>query len=65
MSALYRSLVLVAVIVLAVVAQVAVLPVVAVNGVVPNLALLVVVAASLARGPEVGVAVGQIGRAHV
>ncbi len=58
MSALYRSLVLVAVVVLAVVAQVAVLPVVAVNGVVPNLALLVVVAASLARGPEVGVAVG-------
>ncbi|KQT89701.1 rod shape-determining protein MreD [Marmoricola sp. Leaf446] len=58
MSGLYRTLVLALVVVLAVVAQVAVLPVVAVNGVVPNLALLVVVAAALVRGPEVGVAVG-------
>lgn len=57
MTLLYRNLVLAAVVVVAVVAQVAVLPVVAVNGVVPNLALLVVVAASLSRGPETGVVV--------
>jgi len=46
------------VIVLAVVLQVAVLNLIAVNGVVPNLALVVVVAASVARGPQFGATVG-------
>jgi hypothetical protein len=47
------------VILLAVVLQVAVFNLFAVNGVVPNLALLVVVAASVARGPQFG-AVGRV-----
>ncbi len=47
-----------AVILLAVILQVAVFNLVAVNGVVPNLALIVVVAASIARGPQLGAVVG-------
>jgi len=47
-----------AVILLAVIMQVAVFNLVAVNGVVPNLALVVVVAASIARGPQLGAVVG-------
>ena len=46
------------VILLAVVLQVAVFSLFSVNGVVPNLALLVVVAASIARGPQTGAVVG-------
>ena len=46
------------VILVAVVLQVAVFNLFAVNGVVPNLALLVVVAASIARGPQFGAVVG-------
>ena len=46
------------VIVFAVTLQVAVFNLFAVNGVVPNLALIVVVAAALARGPQFGVVVG-------
>ena len=46
------------VIVLAVVLQVAVFNLFAVNGVVPNLALIVVVAAAIARGPQFGAVVG-------
>ena len=46
------------VILLAVILQVAVFNLVAVNGVVPNLALIVVVAASIARGPQLGAVVG-------
>ena len=48
------------VIVLAVTLQVAVFNLVAVNGVVPNLALIVVVAASVARGPQFGAVVGFV-----
>jgi rod shape-determining protein MreD len=47
-----------AVILLAVILQVAVFNLFAVNGVVPNLALVVVVAASIARGPQLGAVVG-------
>ena len=47
-----------AVILLAVILQVAVFNLVAVNGVVPNLALIVVVAASIARGPQLGAVIG-------
>ena len=43
---------------LAVVLQVAVFNLFAVNGVVPNLALIVVVAAAIARGPQFGAVVG-------
>ena len=46
------------VIVLAVVLQVAVFNLFAVNGVVPNLVLIVVVAAAIARGPQFGAVVG-------
>ncbi len=49
---------LVAVMLVAVVLQVAVFNLFAVNGVVPNLALIVVVAASIARGPQFGAFVG-------
>ncbi len=45
-------------VVLAVTLQTAVFSLFAVNGVVPNLALLVVVAAAIARGPAFGVTVG-------
>ena len=46
------------VILLAVILQTAVFSLFAVNGVVPNLALLVVVAAAIARGPAFGATVG-------
>lgn len=46
------------VIVLAVILQVAVFNLFSVNGVVPNLALIVVVAATIARGPRFGAVVG-------
>ena len=49
------------VIVLAVVLQVALFNLFAVNGVVPNLVLLVVVAAAIARGPQFGAVVGFTG----
>ncbi|MCW2848825.1 MAG: rod shape-determining protein MreD [Marmoricola sp.] len=48
------------VIVIAVIFQVAVFNLFSVNGVVPNLALIVVVAASIARGPQFGATVGFI-----
>ena len=48
------------VIVAAVVLQVAVFNLFSVNGVVPNLALIVVVAAAIARGPQFGAVVGFI-----
>ncbi len=48
------------VILLAVLMQVAVFNLFSVNGVVPNLALVVVVAASIARGPQFGVVVGFV-----
>ena len=53
-----RALVLTGVIALAVVLQVAVFSVISVDGVVPNLALLVVVAAALVRGPEFAAILG-------
>jgi rod shape-determining protein MreD len=49
------------VILLAVILQVAVFNLFSVNGVVPNLALIVVVAASIARGPAFGATVGFVG----
>ena len=60
MSAL-RALVLTLVILLAVVLQVAVFSALSFDGVVPNLALLVVVAAALVRGPEVAAGLGFLG----
>ncbi len=48
------------VIVFAVTMQVAVFNLFSVNGVVPNLALIVVVAASVARGPQFGAVVGFV-----
>jgi rod shape-determining protein MreD len=48
------------VILLAVILQVAVFNLFSVNGVVPNLALIVVVAASIARGPVFGATVGFV-----
>jgi rod shape-determining protein MreD len=48
------------VIVIAVTLQVAVFNLFSVNGVVPNLALIVVVAASVARGPQFGAVVGFV-----
>jgi rod shape-determining protein MreD len=56
-----RALVLTGVLALAVVLQVAVFSVISVDGVVPNLALLVVVAAALVRGPEFAAVLGFIG----
>jgi rod shape-determining protein MreD len=53
-----RALVLTGVIALAVVLQVAVFSVISIDGVVPNLALLVVVAAALVRGPEFAAILG-------
>jgi rod shape-determining protein MreD len=56
-----RVLVLTGVLALAVVLQVAVFSVISVDGVVPNLALLVVVAAALVRGPEFAALLGFLG----
>lgn len=53
-----RALVLTLVITFAVVLQVALFPHIAYAGVVPNLALLVVVAAALVRGPEFAAVIG-------
>lgn len=53
-----RALVLTLVITLAVTLQVALFPYLSYNGVVPNLALLVVVAAALVRGPEFAAVIG-------
>jgi rod shape-determining protein MreD len=55
---LSRSGTVTLVVLLAVVLQVAVFSLFSVNGVVPNLALLVVVAASIARGAQFGAVVG-------
>ena len=55
-----RSGIVVAVVLLAVTLQVAVFNLFSVNGVVPNLALVVVVAASIARGPQFGATVGFV-----
>jgi rod shape-determining protein MreD len=56
-----RALVLALVLVLAVALQVTVFSYVSVDGVVPNLALLVVVAAALVRGPEFAAVLGFLG----
>lgn len=53
-----RALVVTVVITLAVVLQTSLFPYLAYDGVVPNLALLVVVAAALARGPEFAAGLG-------
>jgi rod shape-determining protein MreD len=53
-----RALLLTLVVVLAVALQVALFPYVSYHGVVPNLALLVVVAAALARGPQAAAVIG-------
>jgi rod shape-determining protein MreD len=53
-----RALVLTVVITLAVVLQVTLFPYLSINDVVPNLALLVVVAAALVRGPEFAAVIG-------
>lgn len=53
-----RALVLTLVITLAVVLQVTLFPHLSLGGVVPNLALLVVVAAALVRGPEFAAVIG-------
>jgi rod shape-determining protein MreD len=58
---LVRALVATLVLVLAVVLQVAVFSVMSFDGVVPNLALLVVVAAALVRGPEIAAVLGFFG----
>ena len=55
-----RALVVTFVITMAVVLQVSLFPYLAYDGVVPNLALLVVVAAALVRGPEFAAALGFI-----
>jgi rod shape-determining protein MreD len=57
---LLRALGVTALLVLAVVIQTAVLGQVAIDGVVPDLALVVVVAAALVRGPEFGAATGFV-----
>lgn len=49
------------VVLMAVAFQVAVFSLFSVNGVVPNLVLIVVVAASIARGPQFGAGVGFVG----
>src|SRR3954466_12859943 len=56
-----RALGLTAVVLLAVVLQVAVFSTLSFDGVVPNLALLVVVAAALVRGPEFAAVLGFLG----
>lgn len=53
-----RALVLTLLITFAVVCQVTLFPYLSYNGVVPNLALLVVVAAALSRGPEFAAVIG-------
>ncbi|MDX6300639.1 MAG: hypothetical protein QOF53_1853 [Nocardioidaceae bacterium] len=58
---LVRALVATLVLVVAVVLQVAVFSVMSFDGVVPNLALLVVVAAALVRGPEIAAVLGFCG----
>jgi rod shape-determining protein MreD len=60
MSAI-RAAVLVVVLVLAVVLQVTVFSLVSYDGVVPNLALVVVVGAALVRGPEFAMTLGFLG----
>ena len=55
---LTRNALVAAVVLVAVTAQVVVFSLFSVNGVVPNLALIVVVAASIARGQQFGVVVG-------
>ena len=59
--ALVRGLAALVILLLAVVLQVAVFGYVAVDGVVPDLALLVVVAAALARGPQFAAVLGFVG----
>jgi len=56
-----RGLVLAALVTAAVVLQVAVFSAVSYDGVVPNLALVVVVAAALVRGPEYAACLGFVG----
>ncbi|MGN6130162.1 MAG: rod shape-determining protein MreD [Nocardioidaceae bacterium] len=58
MSALLRNLALAAAVVVAVVLQVAVFSYLSIDGVVPNLALLLVVAAALVRGPQFATVLG-------
>jgi rod shape-determining protein MreD len=53
-----RALVLTLVVTLAVALQVAMFPLISYDGVVPNLALLVVVAAALVRGPQFAAVIG-------
>jgi rod shape-determining protein MreD len=53
-----RALAVTAVVVVAITVQLGVLPAIAVGDVVPNLALVVVIAFALARGPEYGALVG-------
>ena len=57
---LARSALITGVVLLAVTAQVAVFSLFSVNGVVPDLALIVVVAASIARGPQFGAVIGFV-----
>jgi rod shape-determining protein MreD len=59
--ALVRSLAALGILLLAVVLQVAVFGYLAVDGVVPDLALLVVVAAALSRGPQFAAVLGFVG----
>jgi rod shape-determining protein MreD len=61
MMALLRGLGVLAILVVAVVLQVAVFGYLSVDGVVPDLALLVVVAAALARGPQFAAVLGFVG----
>jgi len=56
-----RAVLTTVVLLLAVVVQVAVFSVFSVDGVVPNVVLLVVVAAGLVRGPELGAVLGFVG----
>jgi len=56
-----RGLALTALLLLALVLQVALFPMLSFEGVVPNLALLVVVAAALVRGPEFAAVLGFVG----
>ncbi len=56
-----RALTVTLVVVIALVLQVSVFSALSVNGVVPNLVLLVVVAAALARGPQFAVVLGFLG----
>jgi rod shape-determining protein MreD len=56
-----RALLLTAVLLLAVVLQVAVFSAFSLDGVVPNLALIVVVAAALVRGPDFAALLGFVG----